>query len=86
MAATGEGKDRYRATTRKLSLMLRHTNVPGWEVVPGWQGLAAEKRQATTTEASMVGEHRRPRSRESARPGPDLTHAKRVNPARVRAT
>jgi len=34
----------------------------------------------------MASEHRRPRGRESAQPGPGLTRAERVNPARVRST
>jgi hypothetical protein len=36
MAVTGKGKGRYGATTRKLSQMLRHNNISGWEEVPGW--------------------------------------------------
>jgi hypothetical protein len=54
--------------------------------MPGWQGLAVVKRQATTTDTSMVGEHRCPRGIESARPGSGLMRAERVNPARVRST
>jgi hypothetical protein len=34
----------------------------------------------------MASEHRCPRSRESAQPGPGLIRAERVNPARVRST
>jgi hypothetical protein len=49
-------------------------------------GAAVVKRQAATTEISMVDEHRCLRGRESARPGPGLTRAERVNPARVRGT
>ena len=35
MAATGEGKDRHGATTRKLLLMPRQVHIPGWVAVPG---------------------------------------------------
>src|SRR5690348_5223995 len=52
MAATGEGKDRYRATTRKLLLMPRQVNIPGWVVSPGWQGLAVERRQAAAADGA----------------------------------
>jgi hypothetical protein len=38
MVATGKGKDRNRATTRKLSLMLRESNVPGWVGGTGMTG------------------------------------------------
>src|SRR6266849_3228228 len=84
MVATGEGKDRYRATTRKLLLMPRHVHTPGWVVLPGWQGPAAERRQAAAADAPMAGEHRCSRGRESARPGLGLTRAERVNLVRVR--
>src|SRR5450755_838099 len=84
MAATGQGKDRYRATTRELLPMPRHVHTPGWVVSPGWQGPAAERRQAAAADAPMAGEHRCPRGRESARPGPGLMRAERVNLARVR--
>jgi hypothetical protein len=46
------------ATIRKLLLMSRHTNIPGWADVPGWKGLAVVKRQATVTDLPMAGEHR----------------------------
>src|SRR5258707_12684006 len=82
--ATGEGKDRYRATTRKLLLMPRHVRTPGWVVSPGWQGPAAERRQAAAADAPTAGEHRCPRGRESARPGLGLMRAERVNLVRVR--
>ena len=82
--ATGEGKDRYRATTRKLLLMPRHVRTPGWVASPGWQGPAAERRQAAAADAPTAGEHRCPRGRESARPGLGLTRAERVNLVRVR--
>jgi hypothetical protein len=84
MATTGAGKGRYGATSGKLSQMLRHANIPGWVVVLGWQGSAVERRQAATTDVSMVSEHRYPRGIESARPGLCLTRVERVNPARVR--
>ncbi len=83
MAVTGEGKDQW-ATTRKLLLMPRQNDIPGWVAVPGWQGPAVERRQAAATDNSMVSEHRRPRGTESARPGPVLMRGERVNPARVR--
>ena len=83
MAVTGEGKDR-RATTREPSLMPRHPHTPGWAVVPGWQGLAVERRQAAATDPAMASEHRRPRGIEGARPGPGLMRAERENLARVR--
>ncbi len=35
MAATGEGKDRHGATTRKLLLMPRQVHIPGWVAVLG---------------------------------------------------
>jgi hypothetical protein len=54
--------------------------------MPGWQGPAAERRQATTADRLLVGEHRRPRGIESAQPGPGLIRVERVNPARVRST
>jgi hypothetical protein len=47
---------------------------------------AAERRQATTADWPTVGEHRCPRSIESAQPGPGLTRVERENPARVRGT
>jgi hypothetical protein len=84
MVVTGEGKDRNRATTRKLLLMPRQLDISGWNAVPGWQGSAVVRRQAATTDPSMVSEHRHPRGKESARPGPGLTRVERVNPARVR--
>ena len=84
MAATGEGKDRNRATTRKLSQMPRHAHIPGWAVVPGCYGPAVERRQAAATDRTMASGHRCPRGTESARPGPGLTRAERVNLARVR--
>ena len=52
MAATGEGKDRYRATTRKLLLMPRQVHTPGWVVSPGWQGPAVERRQAAAADGA----------------------------------
>ena len=84
MAATGEGKDRHGATTRKLLLMPRHVHTPGWVVLPGWQGPAAERRQAAAADRSTASEHRCPRGIEGARPGPGLMRAERGNLARVR--
>jgi len=84
MAATGEGKDRNRATTRKLLLMPRNKDIPGWADVPGWQGPAVERRQAAATDHPMASEHRCSRGRESARPGLGLMRAERVNLVRVR--
>lgn len=84
MVATGQGKDRYGATTRKLSQMPRQLDIPGWVAGAGWQGSAVVRRQAATTEAAMVSEHRHPRGIGSARTGLGLTRAERVNPARVR--
>ena len=52
MVATGEGKDRYRATTRELLLMPRQVHAPGWAVSPGWQGPAAERRQAAAADGA----------------------------------
>ena len=52
MVATGEGKDRHRATTRKLLLMPRQVHAPGWVVWPGWQGPAAERRQAAAADGA----------------------------------
>ena len=52
MAATGEGKDRNRATIRKPLLMPRDIDIPGWMAVPGWQEPAAERRQAAAAHAS----------------------------------
>jgi len=49
MAATGEGKDRNRATIRKPLLMPRDIDIPGWMAVPGWQEPAVERRQAAAT-------------------------------------
>jgi hypothetical protein len=83
MAATGEGKDR-RATIREPLLMPRHSHAPGWVVVPGWQGPAAERRQAVATDPTMAAEYRCPRGIEGARPGPGLMRAERGNPAGVR--
>jgi hypothetical protein len=83
MAVTGEGKDR-RATTREPLLMPRHYDTPGWAAVPGWQGLAVERRQAAATDLVMASGHRRPRGIEGARPGPGLTRAERGNLVRVR--
>jgi hypothetical protein len=81
MAVTGEGKDRYRATVRELLLMPRDTGIPGWDVAPGWQGSAVVRRQAAATDNSMASEHRHPRGKESARPGPGLTRVERGKPA-----
>jgi hypothetical protein len=81
MAATGEGKDRNGATIRKPLLMPRELDIPGWVVLPGWQGLAVERRQAAAADALTADEHRCPRGREGARPGLGLTRAERVNPA-----
>jgi hypothetical protein len=83
MAATGEGKDR-RATTREPLLMPRQSHIPGWAVVPGWQGPAAERRHAAATDPAMAGEHRCPRGTEGARPGPGLMRAERGKLVRVR--
>ena len=52
MVVTGEGKDRYRATTRKLLLMPRQVHTPGWVVSPGWQGPAVERRQAAAADGA----------------------------------
>src|SRR5216684_3440684 len=52
MVATGKGKDRYRATTRKLLLMPRQVHAPGWVVSPGWQGPAVERRQAAAVDGA----------------------------------
>ena len=52
MVATGKGKDRYRATTRKLLLMPRQVHTPGWVVSPGWQGPAVERRQAAAADGA----------------------------------
>ena len=84
MAVTGAGKDRNRATIRKPLLMPRETDIPGWVAVPGWQGPAAERRQAAATDNSMASGHRRSRGKEGARPGPGLMRAERGNPVRVR--
>ncbi len=84
MAATGAGKDRHRATTRKLSQTPRQRHILGWVAVPGCQGSAVERRQAMATDMPMVSEHRHPRGTESARPGLGLMRAERGNPARVR--
>ena len=81
MAATGEGKDRNGATIRKPLLMPRDIDIPGWVAVPGWQGPAAERRQAAAADRSTASEHRRPRGIEGARPGPGLMRAERGNPA-----
>ena len=48
--------------------MPRHSRVPGWVVVPGWQGPAVERRQAAATDGAMAVEHRCPRGTEGARP------------------
>jgi hypothetical protein len=81
MAVTGEGKDRNRATIREPLLMPRHEHIPGWAVVPGWQGPAAERRQAAAGELLTASEHRCPRGTEGARPGPGLMRAERGNRA-----
>jgi hypothetical protein len=52
MVATGEGKDRYRATIRELLLMPRQVHAPGWVVSPGCQGPAAERRQAAAADGA----------------------------------
>jgi hypothetical protein len=67
-------------------MMPRQRDIPGWDVVPGWQGPAVERRQATVTDHLMTGEHRRPRGIDSARPGSGLTRVERGKPARVRST
>jgi len=72
------------ATTRKPLLMPRYLHIPGWAAVPGCQGPAAERRQATAADSSTAGEHRCPRGIEGARPGLDLMRAERVNLVRVR--
>ncbi len=54
MAVTGEGKDRNRATIRKPLLMPRHPNIPGWVVLPGWQGPAVVRRQAAVTDLAWL--------------------------------
>jgi hypothetical protein len=64
--------------------MPRHSHIPGWVVLPGWQGPAVERRQAAATDLAMAGEHRCPRGTEGARPSPGLTRAERGNPVRVR--
>ena len=66
-------------------LMPRETNTLGWIAVPGWQGPAAERRQAAAADCPMAGEHRCPRGKEGARPGPGLMRAERGNLARVRS-
>jgi hypothetical protein len=65
-------------------LMPRYANIPGWVVVPGWQGPAVERRQAAVTDFSMASRHRCPRGIEGARPGPGLTRAESGNLVRVR--
>jgi hypothetical protein len=50
------------------------------------EGLADVRRPAAATDETMASEHRCPRGRESAQPGPCLMRAERVNPARVRST
>jgi hypothetical protein len=65
-------------------LMPRHEYIPGWAVVPGWQGPAAERRQAAAGELVTASEHRCPRGTEGARPGPGLMRAERGNLVRVR--
>jgi hypothetical protein len=72
------------ATTRKPLLMPRYLHIPDWVVVPGCQGPAAERRQATAADSSTAGEHRCPRGIEGARPGLGLMRAERVNLVRVR--
>jgi hypothetical protein len=67
-------------------MMPRQRDIPGWEVVPGWQGPAVVRRQATVTDHQVAGEHRRPRGIDSARPGLGLTRVERGKPARVRST
>jgi hypothetical protein len=52
----------------------------------GEEGLADVERQAAAADEAMASEHRCPRGRESAQPGPGLMRAERVNPARVRGT
>jgi len=54
MAVTGEGKDRNRATIRKPLLMPRHPNIPGWVVLPGWQGPAVVRRQVAVTDLAWL--------------------------------
>ena len=79
MAATGE-KDRsgdYQGTLADAS----SSQHPGLVSLPGWQGPAAERRQAAATEVPMASGHRRPRGIEGVRPGPGLMRAERVNPA-----
>jgi hypothetical protein len=61
--------------------MPRHPRIPGWVVLPGWQGPAVERRQAAATDLTMAGEHRCPRGTEGARPGPGLMRAERGKPA-----
>jgi hypothetical protein len=65
-------------------LMPRDVNALGWVAVPGWQGPAAERRQAAAADYPTAGEHRCPRGKEGARPGPGLMRAERGNLARVR--
>jgi hypothetical protein len=61
--------------------MPRYTDIPGWEAGPGWQGPAAGRRQAAVADYPTAGEHRCPRGREGARPGPGLMRAERGKPA-----
>ena len=79
MVATGEGKDRHGATNREPLLMPRQSHIPGWVAVPGWQGLAAEKRRAMVADHARPGGYRCPRGREGAWPGPGLMRAERGN-------
>ena len=71
------------ATIREPLLMPRHEYIPGWAVVPGCQGPAAERRQAAAEELVTASEHRCPRGTEGARPGPGLMRAERGNLVRV---
>src|SRR5258707_13585042 len=69
MAATGEGKDRYRATTRKLLLMPRQVHTSGWVVSPGWQGPAVERRQAAAADGARPGSTAVPGGQRAPGPG-----------------
>src|SRR5258708_37762780 len=83
MAATGKGKDRrgdYQGTLADASSKPH----PGLGGCAGVTGTAAVRRQATAADGPMAGEHRCPRGKEGARPGPGLMRAERGNLARVR--
>jgi hypothetical protein len=71
-------------TAREPLLMPRHSRIPGWVVLLGWQGPAVERRQAAATDLAMAGEHRCPRGTEGARSGLGLMRAERGNLVRVR--